>query len=168
MRPIIYALAFTLAIVAGVAMGYFEDGGRVGPSPVILYEDAAALVDPSPTTYGVKGRATWYGARCPAGVSHLGRTDTCRPYVAKRDGGRGGELVFYAAVGWWRWGMTPVEAVVYFHATGRSVRVVVRDYCDACAKGRAVIDLSPMAFLAGGLTLGRGVAKVSVRYLGAR
>ncbi len=168
MRPYVYALAFTLAIVAGVAMGYFEDGGRVGPSPVILYEDAAALVDPSPTTYGVKGRATWYGARCPAGVSHLGRTDTCRPYVAKRDGGRGGELVFYAAVGWWRWGMTPVEAVVYFHATGRSVRVVVRDYCEACAKGRAVIDLSPTAFLAGGLTLGRGVAKVSVRYLGAR
>jgi len=167
-RPFIYALAFTLAIVAGVAMGYFEDGGRVGPSPVILYEDAAALVDPSPTTYGVKGRATWYGARCPAGVSHLGRTDTCRPYVAKRDGGRGGELVFYAAVGWWRWGMTPVEAVVYFHATGRSVRVVVRDYCDACAKGRAVIDLSPTAFLAGGLTLGRGVAIVSVRYVGAR
>ena len=168
MRPYVYALAFTLAIVAGVAMGYFEDGGRVGPSPVILYEDAAALVDPSPTSYGATGRATWYGARCPAGVSHLGRTDTCRPYVAKRDGGRGGELVMYAAVGWWRWGMTPVEAIVYFHATGRSVRVVVRDYCDACAKGRAVIDLSPTAFLAGGLTLGRGVAIVSVRYVGAR
>jgi hypothetical protein len=169
-RPIIYALAFTLAIVAGVAMGYFEDGGRVGPSPVILYEDAAALVDPSPspTSYGATGRATWYGARCPAGVSHLGRTDTCRPYVAKKHGGRGGELVFYGATGWYRYGMAPVEAIVYFHATGRSVRVVVRDYCDACAKGRAVIDLSPMAFLAGGLTLGRGVAIVSVRYVGAR
>jgi hypothetical protein len=166
-RPLVYALAFTFAIVAGVAMGYFEDGGRVGPSPVILYEDAAALA-PSPTTYGVKGRATWYAARCPAGVSHLGRTDTCRPYVSKRDGGRGGELVMFAAVAWWRWGMTPVEAIVYFHATGRSVRVVVRDYCEACAKGRAVIDLSPTAFLAGGLTLGHGVAKVSVRYLGAR
>jgi hypothetical protein len=166
-RPYVYALAFTLAIVAGVAMGYFEDGGRVGPSPVLFYEDAAALA-PSPTTYGVKGRATWYAARCPAGVSHLGRTDTCRPYVAKRDGGRGGELVMFAAVAWWRWGMTPVEAIVYFHATGRSVRVVVRDYCEACAKGRAVIDLSPTAFLAGGLTLGRGVARVSVRYLGAR
>ncbi len=168
MRPLVYALAFTLAIVAGVAMGYFEDGGRVGPSPVLLYEDAAALVEDSPTTYGVKGRATWYAARCPAGVSHLGRTDTCRPYVAKKYGGRGGELVFYAAVGWWRWGMTPIEADIYFHATGRSVRVVVRDYCDACAKGRAVIDLSPTAFIAGGLTLGRGVAIVSVRYLGAR
>jgi hypothetical protein len=166
-RPYVYALAFTLAIVAGVAMGYFEDGGRVGPSPVLLYEDAAALA-PSPTTYGVKGRATWYAARCPDGVSFLGRTDTCLPYVSKRDGGRGGELVMYAAVAWWRWGMTPVEAIVYFHATGRSVRVVVRDYCDACAKGRAVIDLSPTAFLAGGLTLGQGVATVSVRYLGAR
>jgi hypothetical protein len=167
-RPLVYALAFTLAIVAGVAMGYFEDGGRVGPSPVILYEDAAALVEPSPTTYGVKGRATWYAARCPAGVSHLGRTDTCRPYVAKRDGGRGGELVFYAAVGWWRWGMTPVEADIFFHATGRVVRVVVRDYCEACAKGRAVIDLAPLVFLESGLTLGHGVARVSVRYLGAR
>ena len=176
MRPVFYALAFTLAIVAGVAMGYFEDGGRVGPSPVILYEDAAALVEdspspspsPSPTAYGATGRATWYAARCPDGVAVLGRTDTCRPYVAKKYGGRGGELVFYAAVGWWRWGMTPVEADIFFHATGRSVRVVVRDYCEACAKGRAVIDLSPTAFLAGGLTLGRGVAIVSVRYYGAR
>jgi len=166
-RPLVYALAFTLAIVAGVAMGYFEDGGRVGPSPVILYEDAAALVEdsPSPTAYGATGRATWYAARCPDGVEVLGRADTCRPYVAKKYGGRGGELVFYAAVGWWRWGMTPVEADIFFHATGRVVRVVVRDYCEACAKGRAVIDLSPTAFIAGGLTLGRGVAIVSVRYL---
>ena len=163
----LYAYALTLAIVAGVAMGYFEDGGRVGPSPVILYEDAAALVEdsPSPMAHGATGRATWYAARCPDGVAVLGRTDTCRPYVAKRDGGRGGELVFYAAVGWWRWGMAPVEADIFFHATGRSVRVVVRDYCEACAKGRAVIDLSPTAFIAGGLTLGRGVAIVSVRYL---
>ena len=166
----LYAYALTLGLVAGVALGHIYDGGRVGPSPVLLYEDAAALVpDPTPMAHGVKGRATWYAARCPDGVpSFLGRRDTCRPYLSKKDGGRGGELVLYAAVGFWRWGMTPVEAIVYFHATGRSVRVVVRDYCDACAKGRAVIDLSPTAFLAGGLTLGQGVAKVSVRYLGAR
>lgn len=166
----LYAYALTLGLVAGVALGHIYDGGRVGPSPVLLYEDAAALVpDPTPTAYGATGRATWYAApRCPDGVSFLGRTDTCTPYVAKRDGGRGGELVMYAAVGWYRYGMAPVEAIVYFHATGRSVRVVVRDYCEACAKGRAVIDLSPTAFLAGGLTLGRGVARVSVCYLGAR
>lgn len=165
----LYAYALTLGLVAGVALGHINDGGRVGPSPVLLYEDAAALVpDPTPMAYGATGRATWYAAPCPDGVSMLGRTDTCRPYVGKRDGGRGGELVFYAAVGWYRYGMAPVEADIFFHATGRTVRVVVRDYCEACAKGRAVIDLSPTAFIAGGLTLGRGVAIVSVRYYGAR
>jgi hypothetical protein len=163
--PLLLAWLFVLVLVGGMACGWSDEATR---RPVVLYEDAAAPVEPSPMAYGVKGRATWYAARCPSGVSHLGRTDTCLPYVAKKHGGRGGELVLYAAVGWWRWGMTPIEAVVYFHATGRSVRVVVRDYCDACAKGRAVIDLSPTAFLAGGLTLGRGVAIVSVRYSGAR
>ncbi len=161
MRVAPAALLAAVLVAAGCGG---DDGRRLAPppsSPVVEHS-------PSPMAYGVKGRATWYAARCPSGVSHLGRTDTCLPYVAKRDGGRGGELVMYAAVGWWRWGMTPVEAVVYFHATGRSVRVVVRDYCDACAKGRAVIDLSPTAFLEGGLTLGRGVAIVSVRYVGAR
>jgi len=98
-RPYVYALAFTLAIVAGEAMGYFEDGGRVGPSPVILYEDAAALVEPSPMAYGVKGRATWYGAPCREGT-YLGRREACTPYVAKSKGGRGGELWRYCAVGW--------------------------------------------------------------------
>lgn len=163
--PLLLAWLFVLVLVANAACGWSEEATR---RPVVLYEDAAALVDHSPMAYGATGRATWYAARCPEGVHYLGRRDTCRPYVSKKNGGRGGELVFYAAVGWWRYGMTPVEAVVYFHATGRSVRVVVRDYCEACAKGRAVIDLSPTAFLAGGLTLGRGVAIVSVRYLGAR
>ena len=153
-------------VLAVSACGWSEEAAR---SPVALYDGGAALVEPSPTAYGVRGRATWYASRCPDGVpSFLGRRDTCRPYLSKKDGGRGGELVLYAAAGWFRYGMAPVEAVVYFHATGRSVRVVVRDYCDACAKGRAVIDLSPTAFIAGGLTLGRGVARVSVRYLGAR
>ena len=113
-------------------------------------------------------RATWYGARCPEGVSFLGRTDTCSPYVAKRNGGRGGERWLYGAVGWFRWGMKPVEAIVRSKRTGREVRVSVRDYCRACDHGRVLIDLSPMAFVALGLTLGEGVARVEVRYLGAR
>jgi hypothetical protein len=113
-------------------------------------------------------RATWYGARCPAGVSFLGRTDTCSPYVAKRNGGRGGERYFYGAVSWFRYGMPPVEAIVKNRHTGREVRIIVRDYCRACDKGRVLIDLSPMAFLALGLTLEQGVGRVSVRYLGAR
>ena len=113
-------------------------------------------------------RATFYGARCPAGVSLYGRTDSCTPYVAKRNGGRGGERWLYAAAGWFRWGMKPVEAIVRSKKTGKEVRVIVRDYCQACAEGRVLIDLSPMAFLALGLTLGEGVARVEVRYLGAR
>ena len=98
-----------------------------------------------------------------------GRTDTCSPYVAKRNGGRGGERWMYAAVGWFRWGMKPVEAIVRSKKTGKEVRVIVRDYCQACAEGRVLIDLSPMAFSIGlGLTLGEGIARVEVRYLGAR
>ena len=106
-------------------------------------------------------RATWYGARCPAGVSYLGRTDTCHPYLK-------GEQVFYAAVGWFRWGMNPITAEITNKRNGRKVLVVVRDYCRACHKGRVAIDLSPAAFIALGLTLEQGVGRVKVRYLGAR
>lgn len=114
-------------------------------------------------------RATWYGARCPAGVSMYGRTDTCSPYASRKEGGRGGERVFYAAVGWFRvWHDAPVLAEITNKKNGRKVLVVVRDYCRACDKGRVAIDLSPAAFIALGLTLGEGVGKVSVRYLGAR
>ncbi len=163
--PLLLAWLFVLVLVGGMACGWSDEATR---RPVLLYEDAAALVEPSPMAYGVKGRATWYAARCPSGVVYLGRTDTCEPYVAKRDGGRGGELSRYCAVGWWTWKAQPVVAEVYFHATGRTTTCVVRDYCEACAKGRALIDLSPLIFLESGLTLGHGVATVSVRYLGAR
>jgi len=113
-------------------------------------------------------RATWYGARCPAGVSHLGRTDTCQPYVSRENGGRGGELVFYGAVGWFRWGMKPVVAEITNKKNGRKVLVVVRDYCRACDQGGVAMDLSPAAFIALGLTLEQGVGRIRVRYLGAR
>lgn len=164
----LYAYALTLGLVAGVALGHIYDGGRVGPSPVLLYEDAAALVpDPTPMAYGVKGRATWYAARCPDGVAvlFLGRRDTCTPYVSKKHGGRGGERYYYGAVGWWRWGMTPVAVELTSLRTGRSVVVIVRDYCKACDEGRVLIDISPMAFLDLGLTLGTGVARIELRYL---
>lgn len=113
-------------------------------------------------------RATWYGARCPDGVSRYGRTDTCSPYASRKEGGRGGEQVFYAAVGWFRWGMSPITAEITNRKNGRKVLVVVRDYCRACHKGRVAIDLSPAAFIALGLTLEEGVGKVRVRYFGAR
>lgn len=98
----------------------------------------------------------------------MGRTDTCSPYVSKRHGGRGGERWYYGATAWYRYGDRPVMAIVRSKKTGKEVRVVVRDYCRACDQGRVLIDLSPMAFLALGLTLGEGVARVEVRYYGAR
>ena len=163
--PLLLAWLLMVAVLVGIACGWSEVATR---SPVLLYEDAAALVEPSPMAYGVKGRATWYGGVCREGT-HLGRREACTPYVAKSEGGRGGELWRYCAVGWWRWGMKPVVVEVYFHATKKTTTCVARDYCQACDEGRAIIDLSPLVFLeSGGLTLGHGVATVSVRYLGAR
>ena len=127
---------------------------------------AMALVVPSPAP---PDKVTWYGERCPAGVFLYGRTDTCSPYVSKAKGGRGGERVFFAAAGWFRvWHDTPVLAEITNKKNGRKVIVVVRDYCEACDKGRVALDLSPANFIALGLTLEQGVGRIRVRYLGAR
>lgn len=144
-------LALALLVASGVIAGC-DGGGRIAP-PVIPSEDGAALVEPTPTT---RGTATWYAARCPADVVYLDRTDTCWPYRTKQDGGRGGERKFYGAVGSWRYKDTPYQVDVVFIGTGRVVRIWVRDYCEACAEGRILIDLSPLTILAGGLTLGQG------------
>lgn len=111
-------------------------------------------------------RATWYGARCEK--PYLGRMDTCSPYVARRHGGRGGELTAYAAMGFFRWGMRPLLVEVCSKSTGRCVMAVVRDYCRACDKGRALIDLSPVLFRRLGNELWEGVDRVSLRFIGAR
>lgn len=58
----------------------------------------------------------------------------------------------------------PVNAVITSKITGRSVRVKIRDYCRACDKNRALVDMSPWVFVALGHELGRGVTRVSIRY----
>ena len=155
--PLLLAWLFVLVLVGGSACGWSEEAAR---SPAILYEDAAELVEPSPMADGV---ATWYAARCQSGVVYLDRTDTCWPYVSKKDGGKGGERRFYGAVGSWKYGAEPYQLDVVFLGTGRVVRIWVRDYCQACADGRVLIDLSPLTILAGGLTLGQGRYKVELR-----
>jgi hypothetical protein len=89
------------------------------------------------------GDATWYGedGRC-----YDGHWKTCSPYLSKKDGGRGGELVMYAAVGSWKWGDKPYRVNVCRPANGRCVTVWVRDFCRACKNKFGVIDLSPAAF----------------------
>jgi len=115
---------------------------------------AALIVGQSP----IPDRATWYGARCPKGVVYLGRTDTCHPY-------KSGETKWYAAAGWFRWGMSPVRVRITSKTTGRSIVLIVRDFCGACRQGRSIIDMSPLGFIALGHDLGRGTDKVIVRYL---
>ena len=88
--------------------------------------------------------ATWYG---DGGRCHDGYFRTCSPYKSKAQGGRGGELVMYAAVGSWRWGDKPYEIRVCKRENqDKCVVVTVRDFCRACKNGFGVIDLSPAAF----------------------
>lgn len=115
---------------------------------------AALVVGQSP----IPDRATWYAARCPQGVSYLGRTDTCHPYLK-------GETKWYAAAGWFRYGMTPVRVKITSKTTGRSIVLIVRDFCGACRQGRSIIDMSPLGFIALGHDLGKGTDKVFIRYL---
>lgn len=119
-------------------------------------------------THGV---ATWYGARCPNGVTNFGRTDTCTPYLTKAQGGRGGERIWYAAVASFSYYAKPYTLrVCRKDQPTRCVTVVVRDECAGLCRrdlrkpwtsqSRA-IDLSPAAFyqLA---PLGRGVLQVTI------
>ena len=128
---------------------------------------------PSLTPRGVptEGVATWYGARCPKGVTNFGRVDTCTPYLTVAQGGRGGERVMYAAVAAFSYYAKPYTLrVCRKDQPTRCVTVVVRDECAGLCRrdlkkpwtsqSRA-IDLSPAAFyqLA---PLGRGVLQVTI------
>lgn len=115
---------------------------------------AALIAGQSP----MPDRATWYGARCPRGITYLGRTDTCHPYTS-------GETKWYAAAGWFRYGMSPVPVRITSKTTGRSIVLIVRDFCGACRQGRSIIDMSPLGFIALGHDLGVGTDRVIVRYL---
>jgi len=128
---------------------------------------------PSLTPSGIptEGVATWYGARCPKGVTNFGRVDTCTPYLSKEQGGRGGERIWYAAVASFSYYAKPYRVrVCRTDQPTRCVTVTVRDECAGLCRrdlkkpwtsqSRA-IDLSPAAFsqLA---PLGRGVLRVRI------
>ena len=128
---------------------------------------------PSLTPHGIptEGVATWYGTRCPKGVTNFGRVDACTPYLSKEQGGRGGELVWYAAVASFSYYAKPYRVrVCRTDQPTRCVTVTVRDECAGLCRRHLkqpwtsqsrAIDLSPAAFsqLA---PLGRGVLRVSI------
>jgi hypothetical protein len=116
------------------------------------------------------GTATWYGAHCLHHQTYLGRRNTCSPYLSKAKGGRGGELVMYAAVAHYRLSTNhPYKVRVCRIGYNRCVVVIVRDFCQGATdaakrpwtRNSRIIDLSPTAFsqLA---SLGRGVIYVRI------
>ena len=138
-------------------------------------EGVRGAEEPPRTPHGVptSGVATWYGARCPKGVSLYGRTDTCTPYMSVEAGGRGGELVLYAAVGTFTYRAKSYRVRVCVRGGTTCVIAVVRDYCHGAwvalrrpwSSESRVIDLSPTLFrqLA---PLSRGVVYVEITELG--
>jgi hypothetical protein len=98
-------------------------------------------------TTGVQtGYATWYG-RHSTEVCYGGYPRTCSPYLSKADGGRGGELIMYAAVPGFGFYDKPYKMkVCRVKYPDRCVVVVVRD-CLCSKKTRNMIDLSPVAFM---------------------
>ena len=125
----------------------------------------------NPRGVPTEGTASWYGSTSSAKQYCVGGfKNTCSPYKSKAQGGRGGELVMYAAVGVWRFKDKPYRVrVCRKDRPTTCVDVTVRDYCEACrraldkrwTKQSRAIDLSPSAFsqLA---PLGRGIVRVTL------
>jgi len=107
-------------------------------------------------------------------VSVYGRTDTCTPYKSVEQGGRGGELVLYAAVGTFTYYAKPYRVRVCVRGGTTCVIAVVRDYCHGAWKAlrkpwnsaSRVIDLSPHLWVALGVPLSRGIMYVEITELG--
>ena len=128
----------------------------------------------NPRGVPTEGTASWYGYTSSAKQYCVaGFRNTCSPYKSKAQGGRGGELVMYAAVGVWRFNAQPYRVrVCRKDQPTTCVDVTVRDYCEACrraldktwTKQSRAIDLSPSAFsqLA---PLGRGIVRVTLMQL---
>jgi len=115
-------------------------------------------------TTGVQtGYATWYGDTTPGGPKgcHGGYRNTCSPYVPVSEGGRGGELVMYAAVPGFKFYDKPYQVkVCRVKYPERCVIVTVRD-CLCSKKTKNMIDLSPAAFMRLS-TLGTGKVLVTM------
>ena len=136
----------------------------------LVLAGSSGLTPETPSGVPVSGVATWYGARCPEGVTNYGRKDTCTPFKTVAEGGRGGERIYYAAVPRWRWGVPSFRLrVCRKDDPTRCVIVVARDSCGRCREDikkrwtsrSLAIDLSPAAFIALA-PLSRGVVAVVI------
>ena len=130
---------------------------------------AAATADALYEPVVLSGRATWYDAR------KNGAWFTQRPRAGAAERNQdGAPYKFYAAAGPalralrdFRWGEEPYEVILRNPATGKQITVTVVDWCQ-CMGGETnnerLIDLSPAAFKALGVSLSRGVQKIELRF----
>jgi len=118
-------------------------------------EASASPASPGRT---VRGKATWYDATKNNAWYTLGKKPT----------------LFYAAAGPalrgirdFRWGKKPYRIIIENIANGKAIVAWVVDWCGCRGQtgNEKLVDLSPAAFEALGVTLGRGVQRVKVTVL---
>lgn len=143
------------------------------PEQAPLAPEPSATPTPAQTTpapsWELKGIATWYDAT----RNGAWFTQAPRPGAAKRNQD-GAPYAFYAAaspalraLAPFKWGAEPYAVRITNTRNGRSIIAWVVDECGC--KGRAadpsdnpVVDLSPAAFTALGIPLGRGIQAVTI------
>jgi rare lipoprotein A (peptidoglycan hydrolase) len=117
-----------------------------------------ASVSPAPPGLSARGKATWYDATKNNAWYTLGKKPT----------------LFYAAAGPalrkikdFRWGKKPYRIIVENLKNGKAIVAWVVDWCQCRGQtgNEKLVDLSPAAFEALGVTLGRGVQGVKVTVL---
>jgi rare lipoprotein A (peptidoglycan hydrolase) len=135
------------------------------PTPV----QATPTADPTAPSWELSGIATWYDAT----RNHAWFTQAPRPGAAKRNQD-GAPYAFYAAaspalraLAPFKWGKEPYAVRITNTRTGLSIIAWVVDTC-SCTGRKAdpnddrAIDLSPAAFQALGVPLGRGIQAVTI------
>ena len=131
----------------------------------------SATAQPTPSTpaWELRGIATWYDAT----RNGAWFTQKPRPGAAKRNQD-GAPYAFYAAaspalrsLAPFRWGGKPYAVRITNRNNGRSIIAWVVDECGcngrkADPSDNPVVDLSPAAFTALGVPLGRGIQAVTI------
>jgi hypothetical protein len=154
----ILSLSLAVGLLAVDALGRPRE--TVPPSPAICIAPPSPSPVLGPPTPGVVGISTWFDA-----------TKNSAWYTRKTK--LGDPIAFYAAAGPELRDylgdpdpyLEKYPVLVTNPKTGRTILVVVVDWC-SCSKGgrqEKLIDLSPAAFLALGVPLSRGIQKVYVR-----
>ena len=154
MRQAVWLWALTLLITAAIILAF-----PTAPSAPQLGDSFKPEPTPVATPIlSVVGKATWYDAT----KNNAWYTRSDKP------------TLFYAAAGPalrkirdFKWGKKPYRIIVENLKNGKAIVAWVVDWCQCRGQtgNEKLVDLSPAAFEALGVTLGRGVQQVRVTVL---